>query len=180
MVSPTNPWRGWCAFGEGMSSKIKIYIASPLGFSEIGRVFYYEKLIPVIKQAGYEVIDPWKLADENKIKKVHLMRYGPKRRDAWRKFNMEIAQSNIFAIDKSDGLVAVLDGSDVDSGTASEIGYVYAKEKPIVGYRGDFRLSSDNEGGIVNLQVEYFIRASGGSIVTEIDKLSEELRRIFG
>ncbi|HEX3034526.1 MAG TPA: hypothetical protein VHT73_05235 [Thermodesulfobacteriota bacterium] len=57
-----------------MSSKVKIYIASPLGFSEVGRVFYYEKLIPVIKEAGYEVIDPWKLADENKIKKVHLMR----------------------------------------------------------------------------------------------------------
>ncbi len=115
-----------------MSSKTKIYIASPLGFSEVGRGFYYEKLIPVIKEAGYEVIDPWKLADENRIKKIHLMRYGTKRRDIWRKLNMEIAQSNIFAIDKSDGLVAVLDGTDVDSGTASEVGYAYAKGKPIL------------------------------------------------
>lgn len=93
---------------------------------------------------------------------------------------MEIAQSSIFAIDKSDGLIAVLDRTDVDGGTASEIGYAYAKGKPILGYRGDFRLSSDNEGGVVNLQVEYFIRASGGVVVTKNGKLHEELRRIFG
>ena len=62
-------------------------------------------------------------------------------------------------------MLAVLDGTDVDSGTASEIGYAYAKGKPMVGYRGDFRLSSDNEGGVVNLQVQYFILTSGGSIV---------------
>jgi nucleoside 2-deoxyribosyltransferase len=63
---------------------------------------------------------------------------------------------------------AILDGVDVDSGTAAEIGYAFAKGKPILGYRGDFRLSADNEGSIVNLQVEYFIRQSGGDIVTNV------------
>jgi nucleoside 2-deoxyribosyltransferase len=67
----------------------------------------------------------------------------------------------------------VLDGTDVDSGTASEIGYAYARGKLIVGYRGDFRLSSDNEGGIVNLQVEHFIRASGGTIVSKASEIAE-------
>jgi nucleoside 2-deoxyribosyltransferase len=56
----------------------------------------------------------------------------------------------------------------VDSGTASEIGYACAKGKPILGYRGDFRLSADNEGSMVNLQVEHFIRQSGGDIVTSL------------
>jgi nucleoside 2-deoxyribosyltransferase len=67
---------------------------------------------------------------------------------------------------------AVLDGPDVDSGTASEIGYAYARQKLIVGYRGDFRLSADNEGGIVNLQVEHFIRASGGTIVSKVSEIA--------
>jgi hypothetical protein len=30
------------------------------------------------------------------------------------------------------------------------------------------RLSADNEGAMVNLQVEYFIRQSGGDIVTSL------------
>jgi nucleoside 2-deoxyribosyltransferase len=73
-------------------------------------------------------------------------------------------------------VVAVLDGVDVDSGTAAEIGYAFARGKLIVGYRGDFRLSADNEGSIVNLQVEYFIRESGGTIVERYEDLESALR----
>ena len=69
----------------------------------------------------------------------------------------------------------MLDGVDVDSGTAAEIGYAFARGKLIVGYRGDFRLSADNEGGTVNLQVEYFIRESGGTIVTRYEDLEPSL-----
>ena len=160
-----------------MRSQIRIYIASNLGFSESGRDFYYGKLIPAIQQLGYEVLDPWELTATDR---VLAMPYGPERRDAWRQLNREIGENNRKAIDASDGLVAVLDGADVDSGTAAEIGYAFAKGKPILGYRSDFRLSSDNEGAIVNLQVEYFIRASGGNITTEVGKLREELKRILG
>ena len=76
------------------------------------------------------------------------------------------------------GVVAILDGPDVESGTAAEIGYAFARGKLIVGYRGDFRLSADNEGSIVNLQVEFFIRQSGGTIVTRYEDLESSLRRL--
>lgn len=59
-------------------------------------------------------------------------------------------------MDNSDIVVAVLDGVDVDSGTAWEIGYAYAKEKPVIGLRTDFRSLSD---GVVNLMVEMAIVA---------------------
>jgi nucleoside 2-deoxyribosyltransferase len=72
----------------------------------------------------------------------------------------------------------VLDGTDVDSGSAAEVGYAFAKGKPILGYRGDFRLSADNEGSMVNLQVEYFIRQSGGDIITQIADLEKSLKKI--
>ena len=43
-----------------MAGKEKLlYIAGPLGFSEAGRDFYYNKLLPVIRELGYEVLDPW-------------------------------------------------------------------------------------------------------------------------
>lgn len=47
------------------------------------------------------------------------------------------------AIESSDALVAVLDGSDVDSGVAFEMGYAYALKIPIVGIRTDFRQSQE-------------------------------------
>ena len=50
--------------------------------------------------------------------------------------------------------------------------------KPILGYRGDFRLSADNEGCSVNLQVEYFIRRSGGEIITRFADFSRALAKI--
>lgn len=71
----------------------------------------------------------------------------------------------------------MLDGNDVDSGTAAEIGYGSALKKPIIGYRGDFRLSAENEGGIVNLQVEYFIYLNNGEIVTDIEALKIALAK---
>jgi hypothetical protein len=49
---------------------MRIYIAGPLGFSEAGRTFYYEKLIPAVRQLGHEVLDPWTLSDPDKIATV--------------------------------------------------------------------------------------------------------------
>ena len=76
-------------------------------------------------------------------------------------------------------MLAILDGTDVDSGTASEIGYAFALGKKILGYRGDFRLTGDNPGSTVNLQVEYFIRKSGGRIVRSVEELADALVGCF-
>jgi nucleoside 2-deoxyribosyltransferase len=154
---------------------VKIYMASPLGFSEAGRSFYNGTLIPELIRLGFEVIDPWTLTDQAKIDAMEKMPYGEERRDAWRRLNVEIGGNNRAGIDRADMVLAVLDGTDVDSGTAAEIGYAFAKGKPILGYRGDFRLSADNEGSTVNLQVEYFIRQSGGDIVTKLADLAPAL-----
>jgi nucleoside 2-deoxyribosyltransferase len=157
---------------------MKVYLAGPLGFSEAGRCFHDGTLVPGIARLGHEILDPWKLTEPRKLDAVAAMPYGPARREAWRKLNVEIASSNLAAIDKCDLVLAVLDGVDVDSGTASEIGYAFAKGKPIIGYRGDFRLSADNEGSTVNLQVEYFIRQSGGEIVAKLADLVEAVARL--
>lgn len=163
-----------------MDDPIKIYVASPLGFSEVGRDFMYGRIIPTIEDLGYEVLDPWKLTPEEQIASVLALPYGEEKRQRWQRLNQVIGKNNETAIKDATGLLAVLDGVDVDSGTASEIGCAAALEKPVLGYRGDFRLSADNEGSIVNLQVEYFIRKNGGTIITEISSLKEELARLFG
>lgn len=157
---------------------MKIYLAGPLGFSEAGQSYQDRIVIPEIERLGHEVLNPWRLTDPRKIAAVAAMPYGAARRAAWRELNHEIGGTNQAAIDRSDLVIAVLDGVDVDSGTAAEIGYAFAKGKPIIGYRGDFRLCADNEGSIVNLQVEYFIRQSGGDIVTRLAELASALARL--
>jgi nucleoside 2-deoxyribosyltransferase len=161
-------------------ANMKIYLAGPLGFSEAGRSYQDGTLIPEIERLGYEILDPWKLTDRRKLDAILAMPYGPARRDAWRVLNVEIGGNNLAAIDRSNIVCAILDGVDVDSGTAAEIGYAFAKGKQIVGYRGDFRLSADNEGSMVNLQVEYFICQSGGEIVTKLATLIASLARLKG
>ncbi len=145
-----------------------IYLANPLGFSEAGSRFIREIMTPELARQGLELVNPFDLVDPAKVDALHAMEAGAARREAWRALNAEIGAVNVAAIDRCHAMLAVLDGSDVDSGTASEIGYAFARGKRIVGYRGDFRSAAENEGSIVNLQVEYFIRASGGTIVTNV------------
>ena len=51
-----------------------------------------------------------------------------------------------YGIESSKYMIAILDGTDVDSGTAWEIGNAYAQNIPIIGIRTDFRQRGDDFG----------------------------------
>jgi nucleoside 2-deoxyribosyltransferase len=161
---------------KDQGSTIKVYLAGPLGFSEVGSDFNKKRIIPLLRKLGHKTLDPWE--DQGNVAAVLRLPFGVKKRDAWRRLNPQIGRKNQRLIDECDVIFAVLDGTDVDSGTAAEIGYGFARGKRILGYRGDFRLCADNEGGIVNLQVEYFIRASGGEIIGKIDELPAAIEKL--
>jgi nucleoside 2-deoxyribosyltransferase len=161
---------------------MKIYLAGPLGFSDAGRAFHHNVIVDRVKSLGHVPLDPWSdtaapgidpcLAQEIVQLAAAIAKVGESadKRAAWRALNPRIGAKNAALIDAADMVLAVLDGTDVDSGTAAEIGYAFAKGRPILGYRGDFRLSADNEGSTVNVQVEYFITASGGTIFTSVPR----------
>lgn len=155
----------------------RIYLASPLGFATSTRGFM-DALIPLL-EAHVDVENPWddtRFVDEfTAVANLDSVAERHRRLD---NVNREIGRSNTDRIDRSDALFAILDGVDVDSGTAAEIGYAFAQDKLICGLRTDFRLAGDNEGAIVNLQVEYFIRASGGTIVSTADDLVDLARSL--
>jgi nucleoside 2-deoxyribosyltransferase len=155
---------------------VRIYTAGPLGFSEAGKHFH-ARIVATLKELGHIVLDPWDF-DLKKLNAVASLPYGQEKKNAWEKLNVEIGENNRRLIDDCDVVFAVLDGVDVDSGTAAEIGYAFARGKPILGYRGDFRLSADNEGALINLQVEYFIRKSGGTIIRKIEALPPALSQL--
>ena len=151
-----------------------VYLAGPLGFSELGRIGQ-NAVADLVRACGQAVVDPFALTSEEEIARIARLPGLDAQRDAWRALNRSIGETNKRAIDACGLVLAVLDGADVDSGTAAEIGYAFARGKKILGYRGDFRLSADNLGSTVNLQVEYFILASGGEIVTSLETLRARL-----
>ncbi len=158
----------------------KIYLAGPLGFSEVGRAFHYEKIIPEIKKLGFEIFDPWTVVPQEEIDSILNMDEGEEKKQALKKLNKDLFDGDIKALKSCDGVFAVLDGADVDSGTAAEIGIAYSLGKPILGYRGDFRLSSENTGVFVNLFVEGCVKETGGEIIKSLNDLSSAALRVFG
>jgi nucleoside 2-deoxyribosyltransferase len=54
----------------------------------------------------------------------------------------------------SDLVAAVLDGPQVDDGTAWEIGYAHARGLPVWGLRTDFRVAGDTSHSLVNCMIE--------------------------
>ncbi|HUF33610.1 MAG TPA: nucleoside 2-deoxyribosyltransferase [Acidimicrobiales bacterium] len=150
-----------------MRDRPLVYLAGPLGFTEPGRRFHDEVVVPAVRAAGFDVADPWTGGGD--IETALGIVDHDERRRALVRANRAAGAANASMIDRADGVLAVLDGSDVDSGTAAEIGYAAALEVPVVGWRSDLRDSGDNEATVVNLQVEHFIERSGGVIESSLD-----------
>ncbi len=155
---------------------MRIYLASPLGFATSTRA-YLRDLVGALEGHGLVVHDPWGTNRPTSPPGAPASLDGDassdeaSRRAARHARNHAIGQANAEAIQAADGLIAVLDGVDVDSGTAAEIGYAFGLGKTIWGLRTDTRQTGDNEGATVNLQVQYFIEAGGGRIARSIPDL---------
>ena len=157
----------------------KVYLAGPLGFTAAGRAFHASEVVPRVRDAGFVPLDPWAVPP-SLAEAFSLPNDDPRRPAALRRANRAAGKRNAAMIVAADAVLAILDGTDVDSGTAAEIGYAAALDTPVVGLRLDTRNTGDNEATIVNLQVEWFIRASGGHVLaTDLDDAIRVLRRVL-
>jgi nucleoside 2-deoxyribosyltransferase len=149
-----------------------LYLAGPDGFTEPGRLFHAQVLIPKLTEAGWRLLDPWDYLEKQLDADYGTGQPPP---DAH-----AIGRRNVELIDAADAVLANLEGTDVDSGTAAEIGYAYGRGIPVVGFRADDRRTGENVGTTVNLQVEYFIRASGGMVHDNLDDAIASLAQLPG
>ncbi|MEW6420012.1 MAG: nucleoside 2-deoxyribosyltransferase [Nitrospirota bacterium] len=144
----------------------KIYLAGPL-FSEAEQIWLLntkKKIEDLAIQRGVkvEIIWPYEL-----IPKKEIYSLG------------ERAKFEIFSRCKShlndtDILIALLDGPQVDDGTAWEIGYFYRNKSDksyIIGIRTDFR----NAGETINSKVNSMIEASCDKIANSSENLTQML-----
>ncbi len=126
---------------------MKIYLAGSL-FSEAERD-WMKKLKNQIERFAAEsgrtvhVIWPYELITQPELEQLG----GKAKHEIFLRCKAEL--------DKSDILIALLDGPQVDDGTAREIGYYYALRRGrIIGIRTDFRNAGESEGATVNAMIE--------------------------
>lgn len=127
-----------------------IYQAGPL-FSQAEKDFH-RKLSAALRAAGHTVIWPGDLLTDAQIAAA-----GP---DA---VNL-IFSACKKALDRATLVVALLDGAQVDDGTAWEIGYAHAKGLPIYGLRTDSRQAGDTGFNHTNSMIEGCLAGLAGSV----------------
>lgn len=101
---------------------MKIYLAGPL-FTTAEREFN-TRLAHRLREFDHEV-------------------FVPQEHPASAPTGAAIFHKDLAGLDWADGVVAIMDGADPDSGTCWECGYAYATTKPVVLFRSDIRVSGD-------------------------------------
>lgn len=87
----------------------------------------------------------------------------------------QIFRANLLALLECDLMVAMLDGSQVDDGTAWEVGYFFSQGKQVFGLRTDFRRAGESDQSKVNLMVEHSCRR----VAASLEELAEDLARLL-
>jgi len=168
-----------------MADKIvRGYLANQFGFSETGRESLKRLIIPKIEEIGITVINPFdecaKMLDPRVLEQHQ---YHSKIMELWEKFSKNVTPTNNNLMQKSDCMLAILDGGHaVDDGVSSEIGY-YAgiRQGPIFALRSDFR-TAENPWAPINSQVLGYILQSEGTLVygeNALNRWFEEIRKWY-
>lgn len=87
----------------------------------------------------------------------------------------QIFQTNLRALKECDIMVAMLDGPQVDDGTAWEIGCFFMQGKSVLGLRTDFRRAGETDNSRMNLMIECSCRA----VTSSLEELAEALKGLF-
>jgi nucleoside 2-deoxyribosyltransferase/predicted secreted protein len=117
-------------------SRYRVYLAAPL-FSEAERSFN-SSVARLLRTNLFDVHVPQEAGDDSDTRDE---------REQERLFTF-----NKTALENSDIIVAIIDGADADSGTTWEMGYAFARGKPVIALRTDFRRVGHHEH--VNLMLE--------------------------
>ena len=149
--------------------KPRCYVASPTGFSEAGRYWCANVLLPLL--AKYvDIVDPWSLTTAAEVDAAYQA-------GQQGQFWLEIGHRNLRAIETCQVLVAVLDGEPPDIGTVAELAWAARAGLRVIGYRSDMRQSGE-EGVPVNLMIPAVIERSHGTWVSTLAELEEAVAQL--
>jgi nucleoside 2-deoxyribosyltransferase len=139
--------------GSMGSSRALIYIAGPL--FDPGERWYLEQVDAVCRAAGYDTYLPHR---DGGLKAGPDTDFGA------------IFAADLAALTRAGLVVAVWNGPDVDSGTAWEIGFAYARGVPVIGLHEDIRIGDPTR------QVNIVVSQSAQVICGSLGELEAALR----
>jgi nucleoside 2-deoxyribosyltransferase/predicted house-cleaning noncanonical NTP pyrophosphatase (MazG superfamily) len=109
----------------------RLYLAGPL-FNLQDRLLL-ERLAGALEKAGHSTFLPHRDAGDDAASR------GPEDAGDADARRQRVFEADLQGLARCDGVLALLDGPDVDAGTAFELGWAFAHERPIMGMRTDFR-----------------------------------------
>ena len=136
---------------------MRIYFAGPL-FSAAERD-WNATLAAALRTAGHEVFLPQEQEPGKDAKGIFA--------------------TDVGGIDWADGLVAIMDGADPDSGTCWEVGYAYGK-KPIVLVRTDTRRNAGSGGSGYNPMLTESATVRVDAVAAPMDRVVTEVLAALG
>lgn len=139
---------------------MRIYLAAPL-FTSAER--HWNKLLAQEIHRQNPAVEVWLPQDEEQI-------LGPGDR-----MTEKIFISDVEGIKKSNCVVAIMDGSDPDSGTCWECGYAYAKGIPVFMVRTDFRGSGEDRNVPYNIMLAESALARAEMPLANIRQVAEKI-----
>jgi nucleoside 2-deoxyribosyltransferase len=139
---------------------MKVFIAGPL-FSQAEREFNV-RVEEELRRHGFETFLPQR--DVGRLDEL-LAREGKR---AYR----TIFNQDLKGLEQADAVVAILDGPDVDSGTAFEVGYAFAKGKPVIGLKTDMRVFARAE------EVNNMLAQGVKAIAKNVDEVISALKKL--
>jgi nucleoside 2-deoxyribosyltransferase len=133
---------------------VRVYVAGPL-FTDAEREFN-ARLAARLEGAGCQVFLPQRDAPQNHGGQGYAAR---------------TFAADLEGLDRAEVVLAVCDGTQVDDGTAWEIGYAFARGVPVVGLRTDRRIFGPGEQ--VNLMIQESLTAMVHSVDEALAKLGD-------
>ncbi|HLE05968.1 MAG TPA: nucleoside 2-deoxyribosyltransferase [Candidatus Nanoarchaeia archaeon] len=146
---------------------ITAYLANQLGFASIFKPTL-DNIRNQLELIDLTVYEPFREASiyKDDIIKANNTDSIKEQVILWNDLDDKIGNLNNELMNKSDCLIALLDGGHtIDDGVSSEIGhYATLKRGPVFALRTDFRLT-ENVGTSINLQVLKYIKESKGELI---------------
>ena len=146
---------------ESHKPQLRIYLASPYGFSPQWQRLLLPEFITALESLGLEVWEPFERNGQ-----VDLAQPG---------WAYQVAQRDLQDVRDADGLFAIVNGTPPDEGVMVELGAAIALGKPTFLYRDDFRRCTDSEDYPLNLMLFSGLPAQGWQdfVYTSLEQIAD-------
>ena len=146
---------------ESQKPQLRIYLASPYGFSPQWQRLLLPEFITALESLGLEVWEPFERNGQ-----VDLAQPG---------WAHQVAQRDLQDVRDADGLFAIVNGTPPDAGVMVELGAAIALGKATFLYRDDFRRCTDSEDYPLNLMLFSGLPAQGWQdfVYTSLEQIAD-------